>query len=135
MQNAEMINETPEIIPIHEEADEPSESIEMTAEMAMLISKTVEHAIERTKKDLIKHLTTKPAKVPVPVDDNVPGVDTVTLNPQEWAYFVEEIKTKNVYSAFNNAKYLFMLDKAFADKRSVTFTSEEWEKFVNAQGI
>ena len=72
MQTSEMINETSEL----------DESIEMTAEMAMLISKTVEHAIERTKKDMIKRLTAKPEKVPVPVDDNVPGIDTVTPNSQ-----------------------------------------------------
>lgn len=125
MQTSEMINETPDFIPttetIVEKKEEQSKSIEVTPELAVFISKTVDEAI----KQFVDRLVTPPVKIPVPIDDKIPGVDTITLSPEEWKYFVEELKTKNLYSAVNNAKYIVELKRRFDEMHPVAKNMEE----------
>ena len=61
----------------------------------------------------------------IPCGDKSPGIDTVDLTPEEWKYFVEEVKTKTPFSAFNNAKYLADMDRSFAAYRAGKFVEHE----------
>ena len=120
MQNAEMINETPDFVP----PTEPS------AELLGIIEKTV----EVTVKKVLRKKNSKTKHNFVPCGGKTPGVDTVTLSPEEWKYFVEELETKDPFIAFNNAKYLAKLDRSFAQMEAgegTVFTFDELEALVN----
>ena len=70
----------------------------------------------------------------VPCGDKSPGIDDVDLTPEEWTYFVEEVQTKSPFVAFNNAKYLFKLDRSFSDMQSgkgTVLSFDELEEMVN----
>ncbi|MBR1580274.1 MAG: hypothetical protein IJ668_07230 [Selenomonadaceae bacterium] len=72
----------------------------------------------------------------VPCGDKSPGIDTVDLTPEEWNYFVEEIKTKSPFKAFNNAKYLVELDESEADIRAgnaIVVSDAEMEALINGE--
>jgi len=61
----------------------------------------------------------------------------ITFTPQEWKYFLEEVKMRGiekVNQCINNARYLAMLDRSEeqAKRGEVTkFTWKEWKEFVN----
>ena len=132
MQNAEMINKTPEFVPPIEPSEPSEQFLENNVDPIKLIEKAVEYAGAKAVKQFVDRLVTPPAKIPVPVDDKIPGVDTITLSPEEWKYFVEEVKTKNLYTAVNNAKYLADLDRAFSDdEEEVTMTMEELRALIH----
>lgn len=75
----------------------------------------------------------------------LPVNESVNLEPNEWKYFILEIKemTDNkeiidLPKALHNAKYFAMLEereREFDEGKVVSFTDEEWEKFVNAQDV
>ena len=132
MQNAEMINETPGFIPPTEASKSREQFIEDNVDLIKVIEQITERAGAKAVKQFVDRLVTPPEKIPVPVDDKVPGVDTITLSPEEWKYFVEEVKTKNLYTAVNNAKYLADLDHAFSDdEEEVTMTMEELRAMIH----
>ncbi len=126
MQNAEMINETPNFIPTTEPSKPSEQFTESNVDLIGIIEKAVESGV---KKALVRRHK-KPDYDFVPCGGKTPGVDTVTLSPEEWKYFVEELETKDPFIAFNNAKYLVMLDEAENDEE-VTMTMEELRTMVH----
>lgn len=60
--------------------------------------------------------------------------ETITFTPQEWKYFLEEVKLRGiekVNQCINNARYLAKLDRAdeqFANGSGKKFT---WEEVMN----
>ena len=132
MQTTEMINETPDFVPPIESSKPSEQFLENNVELLKVLEQVVERAGAKAFKQFVDRLVTPPAKIPVPVDDKIPGVDTITLSPEEWKYFVEEVKTKNLYTAVNNAKYLADLDRAFSDdEEEVTMTMEELRALIH----
>ena len=76
----------------------------------------------------------------------VDGDETITFEAGELKYFVAEIKEMienkeiiDIGKAIHNAKYFAEISRRIADvkagKNVVSFSDEEWEKFVNAQDI
>ena len=126
MQNAEMINETPNFIPTTEPSKPSEQFTESNVDLIGIIEKAVESGV---KKALVRRHK-KPDYDFVPCGGKTPGVDTVTLSPEEWKYFVEELETKDPFIAFNNAKYLVMLDEAENDEE-VTMTMEELRTMIH----
>lgn len=76
----------------------------------------------------------------------LPINESVNLEPSEWKYFILEIKEMidnkeiiDLPKAIHNAKYFAeiarRIDDVKAGKNVVSFSDEEWEKFVNAQDV
>ena len=126
MQNAEMINETPDFIPSTEPSKPSEQFIENNAELIKLIEQAIDYGVKKA----LERRDKKPNYDFVPCGGKTPGVDTVTLSPEEWKYFVEELETKDPFIAFNNAKYLVMLDEAENDEE-VTMTMEELRTMIH----
>lgn len=73
----------------------------------------------------------------------VDGDKSITFEPGELKYFVAEIKEMienkeiiDLPKAIHNAKYFAMLEereREIKEGKVVSFTAEEWEKFVNEQ--
>ena len=128
MQNAEMINETPDFVPSTEPIKPNEQFLENNVELIGIIEKAVESGVKKALAGRHK----KPKYDFVPCGGKTPGVDTVTLSPEEWKYFVEELETKDPFMAFNNAKYLADLDRAFSDdEEEVTMTMEELRALIH----
>ena len=83
------------------------------------------------------------AKSPEPIEENSNGI---FFTAEEWEYLKKEIAKQidegthviNYKKAINNARYLAMLDESIQqikEGKVVTFTDEEWEKFVNEQNL
>ena len=126
MQNAEMINETPNFIPTTEPSKPSEQFTESNVDLIGIIEKAVESGV---KKALVRRHK-KPDYDFVPCGGKTPGVDTVTLSPEEWKYFVEELETKDPFMAFNNAKYIVKIKRSFDETKatlqnmSITATEE-----------
>ena len=73
----------------------------------------------------------------------VDGDESITFEAGELKYFVAEIKEMienkeiiDIGKAIHNAKYFAMLEereREIKEGKVVSFTAEEWEKFVNEQ--
>ena len=71
--------------------------------------------------------------------------DNMILTEEESVHFKNEInkqlaetKIINIGKAVRNARYLAMLDRSFKqgeEGKVISFTEEEWEKFVNEQEL
>ena len=71
--------------------------------------------------------------------------EKIIFTSEEWAQLEKEIKkqidetgTIDYRKAINNARYLAKLYRSiqqFKEGKVVTFTDEEWEKFVNEQEL
>ena len=71
--------------------------------------------------------------------------ENITFTPLEWKYFVLELKDMIAEGEFNlskvihNARYFAELERRDNDIKAgrnlITFTDEEWEKFINEQNI
>ena len=69
--------------------------------------------------------------------------EPITFTPEELKHFVEEINRQfasgngiNLGKALRNARYLAKLDeseKQLKEGKFISFTAEEWEKFINEQ--
>jgi len=69
----------------------------------------------------------------------------IIFTPEEWEYLMQEVNkqfaengTVDYQRAINNARYLAMLAESIRQDKEgkvVTFTDEEWEKFVNEQDL
>ncbi len=78
------------------------------------------------------------------VTDNT-GNKNIIFTPEEWEYLMKEVNkqfaengTADYQRAINNARYLAELDKSIQQLKEgkvVTFTDEEWEKFLNEQDL
>ena len=75
----------------------------------------------------------------------LPVNESITFEPLEMKYFILEVKEMidnneiiDLPKAIHNAKYFSMLEereREVMEGKVVTFTDEEWEKFVNEQEI
>ena len=74
------------------------------------------------------------------------GDDKIIFERGEFKYFIAEIKEMmeeskiiDIGKAIHNAKYFAEIERRIADikagKNLVTFTEEEWEKFVNENDV
>lgn len=70
----------------------------------------------------------------------------INFAPAELKIFKEELDKQfaegngvDIFKALRNARYLAEIDRRIADieagRNVITFTAEEWEKFVNEQNI
>lgn len=74
----------------------------------------------------------------ITVDYSPADMDIITEQAKAGNTSVEEFVRATSSRAARNAAYLAKLDRARQEIREgkvVTFTDEEWEKFVNAQNI
>lgn len=89
-------------------------------------------------------MSAKQALKQIPITQ--PAVETITLTPRELENFAQEIadminegKPRDIRKAIHNAKYLAEIDSRSEDIKSgrncVTFTDDEWEKFINDQEL
>ena len=79
-------------------------------------------------------------------EENFSDEEKITFERGELKYFVAEIKEMlaegkiiDIPKAIHNAKYFAEIERRIADvkagKNVVTFTEEEWEKFVNENDV
>ena len=85
------------------------------------------------------------AEVPADTLSDNDGNKNIIFTPEEWEYLMKEVNKQfdengavDFQRAINNARYLAKLDRSIQQEKEgnfVTFTDEEWEKFVNEQEL
>ena len=79
---------------------------------------------------------------PYEIDESKP----ITIAPREWFFFKEEVKDQiaegkgiDLLKALHAARYYAEIERRTEDIKAgrnlVTFTAEEWERFVNEQAV